>query len=347
MEDVLKNQTVIEHGLLADAITAFRKTVDLEIVAQPYPFQAEAQPDALIRITRQDKVWDFAAKVKTDAQLTAPVKQLDGIARYPYTPIIVTHYVNPNAAKRLRAAHVPFIDTAGNAYIEEHGLFVFVTGNRPARDEPQQNRTLRLNAAALRVVFHLLCCEADLNTNYRDLAQKTHTALGTLTNYFKLLRENNYILGQGPNRRLVNQGAMLREWVNAYPKRLRPKLLRGRFRAHNLDWWKTQHLHQYDAYWGGEVAAARLTEFLRPATLTIYTHGKPTDLIAAFGLTKDPHGPIELLDAFWHQQEGMTLPDLNVVHPILIYADLAALQDERADQAATQILGRYLARFAE
>lgn len=159
------------------------------------------------------------------------------------------------------------------------------------------------------------------------------------------MRESNYIVGQGRDRHLVNQGRLFREWVNAYPRRLRPKLLRGRYRARHADWWKGQDLQQYNAYWGGEPAAARITKFLRPETVTIYTHGNLAPLIAKYELVKDARGPIEILDAFWGPYHGLALENFNVVHPILIYADLVALEDERADEAAKLIFEEHLARF--
>ena len=71
--------------------------------------------------------------------------------------------IDPNTAQRLRAAGSPFIDGAGNAYIEEPELFVFIVGNR--RKKPLEHPPLTLNTAALKTVFHFLCFEADLNNN--------------------------------------------------------------------------------------------------------------------------------------------------------------------------------------
>jgi hypothetical protein len=42
----------------------------------------------------------------------------------------VAPYLTPDIAERCRELHLPFLDTAGNVYLHEPGLFVFVKGQR-------------------------------------------------------------------------------------------------------------------------------------------------------------------------------------------------------------------------
>ena len=95
------------------------------------------------------------------------------------------------------------------------------------------------------------------------------------------------------------------------------------------------------------MAAARVTHYLRPETVTIYAHANPARIIALHRLVNDTRGPVEILHAFWHREEGMSLLELNVVQPILIYADLIGLRDERADEAAKIIFAEHLAHYAK
>jgi len=44
--------------------------------------------------------------------------------------MLVADYVNPKMADKLRKLDVPFIDTAGNAYINEKPLYIFIKGNK-------------------------------------------------------------------------------------------------------------------------------------------------------------------------------------------------------------------------
>lgn len=62
------------------------------------------------------------------------------------------------------------------------------------------------------------------------------------------------------------------------------------------------------ARWGGEVAAAKLTKYLKPATGTIYLEpAKARDTLATLvqehRLRADPQGNVEILDAFWKLPE--------------------------------------------
>jgi hypothetical protein len=44
--------------------------------------------------------------------------------------MLVTDYVNPNMADRLKEMDLAFIDIAGNAYLNEPPVFVCIKGNR-------------------------------------------------------------------------------------------------------------------------------------------------------------------------------------------------------------------------
>ena len=63
-------------------------------------------------------------------------------------------------------------------------------------------------------------------------------------------------------RKLRNLFALQNRWVEAYPDQLRPKLVLGRFQADDFNWWKDVDIKKYEAFWGGEVAAAMVTQQL-------------------------------------------------------------------------------------
>ena len=44
----------------------------------------------------------------------------------------------------------------------------------------------------------------------------------------------------------------------------------GEFMADNPCWWKEFDIRAYDAYWGGETAAAKCTNYLKPKVATVY-----------------------------------------------------------------------------
>ena len=132
--------------------------------------------------------------------------------------------------------------------------------------------------------------------------------------------------------------------MTAHAERLRPKLNPRRFRAPDPGWWQQARLPD-GARWGGEVAAAKLTDYLKPAAATIYL--KPARardtldrLVQEHRLRADPQGNVEILDAFWALPEEGTPGDL--VPPLLVYADLMATLDPRNLEIAKRIREQYI-----
>jgi hypothetical protein len=60
-------------------------------------------------------------------------------------------------------------------------------------------------------------------------------------------------------------------------------------------------------------------------------------------LRKDPIGEVEILDRFWDYDENTEYRDL--VHPILIYADLVATGNQRNIETAKMIYEDYIIRL--
>jgi len=62
-------------------------------------------------------------------------------------------------------------------------------------------------------------------------------------------------------KKLIEREKLFALWVTAYPEQLRPKLILGRFKG-APNWWENKTLDVDKAQWGGEVAAAKLTQYL-------------------------------------------------------------------------------------
>jgi len=60
-------------------------------------------------------------------------------------------------------------------------------------------------------------------------------------------------------------------------------------------------------------------------------------------LRKDPAGEIEILNQFWNYDENLGYKDL--VHPILIYADLIATGNQRNIETAKMIYDEHIIRL--
>jgi hypothetical protein len=200
-------------------------------------------------------------------------------------------------------------------------------------------------ATHLRVIFALLCKPELLNAPYRNIVQVAGVALGTIGWVFNDLTDRGFTTGgqRKGDRVMLERKRLIEEWITNYPIKLRPKLNPRRFKAPKPDWWKELDITQYGAQWGAEVAAEKLTGYLRPNTVTIYLHNGRQDLtrlVAKNRLRPDVQGDIEILDAFWEFDDEQ--PMAQTVPPLLAYADLMATLDPRNMEAARLIHEKYL-----
>jgi hypothetical protein len=272
--------------------------------------------------------------------------------RWTEPALLFAPYIAPALAKQCRDLDLAFLDTAGNAYLRLPGLYIYVAGEKPADLATVAARAPTAGTTtALRVIFALLCEPQLLNAPYRDIVNAAGVALGAVGRVFADLQARGYVVGDANarNRRLLYPAKLFDEWVTNYPLKLRPKLRPRRFRAEKADWWRDADIAELEGFWGGEVAAYRLTQHLKPATYTVYMQPQPgakntkaalTQLVAAHRLRADPHGNIEVLDAFWNLPQAQVQPD--VVPPLLAYADLVATNDARNIEAAQILRERYI-----
>ena len=336
-------------ALLQRAFDALRRATGFEgrLVATQVTGEEGQRADAVVEIAAEGQRYQYVAEIKrVDRFATLGIikHQLD---RYDQPGLLVAPHITPEVAERCRELHIPFIDTAGNAYLHAPGLLVFVKGQR-ARFEnlPREDMTPRTGTAtALRVIFVLLCRQELLNAPYREIVRAAGVALGAVGGVFDDLQGRGYTTGgaRKGDRRLLEPKRLLEEWVTHYPMKLRPKLYPKRFRAATPDWWQRADVTTYNAQWGGEVAAEKLTGYLKPEVVTLYIRpGKGreniTRLIAAHRLRTDPTGDIEMLDTFWDFPADHDHPD--VVPPVLAYADLVATHDSRNLDAARLLCDR-------
>jgi len=333
----MKNQ---ETRVLNAAIAALHRTTGLEarILTREPPTRGD-RADALLEIKADRRAYRFFAEVKTVDRFETPAQVKARLARLNGAPILVAPFITREIAERCRELRVAFMDTAGNAYLEGRGLLVWVVGQqRPV--EMKRRRFRALNPAGLQVTFALLCRPNLTQTNYREIARAAKVALGTVGPAITDLEARGFIqfAGRG-ERRLLDPHRLLEEWVTHYHTALRAKLNPRRFDG-DTDALQRANLKNYDAYWGGEVAADKLTGMLKPATFTIYAREPIARLVAAHRVRARTGGPIEVLEVFWNFPPEPDHP--GVVPPLLAYADLLATRDGRNVEAAKVIYDRLI-----
>ncbi|NOZ09511.1 MAG: hypothetical protein GXP09_00465 [Gammaproteobacteria bacterium] len=330
-----------EQNLLDKACEFFHKTTGLRVVIEQ--LEPAKGADAFGYLKNGGVETPVLIEVKhhpTKAVVGAIAQQFK---QYPEKGMLVADYINPLMADRLKELNIWFMDTVGNAYINEPPVLVYVKGNRPEQKIGKMPKRRAFQPTGLKVVFAFLCNPELVNAPYRDIAHAADVALGTVGWVVTDLKDLGHLVDMGKKRRrLKGLKKLFERWVEAYPDQLRPKLLIGRFTTNEKVWKKNVKLQNLGGYMGGEIAAEYLTHYLIPEFKTVYVRGRPQGLQLAFKMRKDPNGEIELLETFWNVECDWI--DNKIVHPILIYADLLATGDPRNIETADMIYEKEIAR---
>jgi hypothetical protein len=334
-----------ENELLELALEALRKNLPRQAeIRTVKPLRApRLRADYLLRIVMQGKEIRYYAEIKANVTKADKLLAMMRKGEFDHPLLLVTKYINTQLADELKQNGTEFIDTAGNAFINQLPLYIFIKGNKPdIVKAPPLKRAFK--PAGLRVIYAFLCNPGLENKTYREIAAETGVALGTVDWIMKELKELGFLLAMGKRgQRLIQKENLFQRWVTAYPEQLRPKLTLGRFRG-EYDWWRQKTLDPLKAQWGGEVAAAKLTQYLQPQIITIYTTPQELDqLLIKNRLKRDQTGDVEILKRFWKPAEIWKYEDL--VHPILIYADLLATGNERNIEAAKMIYDQHIVQL--
>lgn len=332
------------------AAEAFRKAfpgAQIETLELEPAEEAGLQPDRLIRLTVQGQRLEYYAEIMVALTAVTRAQELIWLAnraQLKHPLLLITRYVNPQMAERLRRGGMEFIDAAGNAFINRPRLYIFMKGNRPPEAAMPARPKRVFRPTGLKVIYAFLCKPGLENKTYREIAAAAGVALGTIGWFMRDLKEAGFLLDMGKQgKKLTQKEKLLQRWVTAYPGQLRPKQMLGRYRG-EYGWWQDKRLNPLKAQWGGEVAAARLTQYLKPQVVTVYTTaGYLNEFLLDNRLKKDPYGDVELLERFWTPGEIWRHEDL--VHPVLVYADLLATGDERNIETAKMIYEQHIVRL--
>lgn len=343
-----------ETLLLNAALQAAR---DLGLDAQWEPIQPQggvAHADAVLQIGRGGKGQRYVVEVRRQlrpANLGAALHQLDRQAAAHSLPgLLVADYIRQDMADALRKQGREFVDTVGNAFIQQPHVLVWATGRKPLTKAaaPQVGRAFQ--STGLQVLFALLCHPEWVNLPYRELAARAGVAHGTVGWVMPDLQSQGFVAdlnGKRGTRRLFDGERLLAQWADAYARQLRPRTLLGRYYVPAIADWQEWPLAQHGAQWGGEPAGALLTSYLTPGELTMYADKLPGPLAARYRFAKEPDvahkAVVEVRRRFWHfPQDEMAGP---CVPPVLVYADLMATGDARCLETAKRLYEDHVARL--
>lgn len=344
-----------EQNILDRALKALERTTGIhgQVIERELRNGQGYRADTIVEIEANGQRHPYVAEIKRVDRfaILRDIKNQYALYGQAPQPLLVAPRITAETAEKCRELDLQFIDAAGNAYLRGPGLYVLVKGQRPIEGEDflliGQEGKRAGTATHLRVIFALLCKPELLNAPYRDIVQVAGVALGTIGWVFDDLMNRGFTTGgkRKGDRVMLERKKLIDEWITTYPIKLRPKLNPRRFNAPKPDWWKEVDITKYGAQWGTEVAAEKLTGYLRPNTVTIYLHKEKgqhnlTKLVAENRLRPDTEGDIEILDAFWDFDDEQ--PMTQTVPPLLAYADLIATLDPRNFEAAKLIHDQYL-----
>ena len=271
--------------------------------------------------------------------------------------LLVASHVNDRIGSLLRSANVHFMDTDGNLFLDGSGIHMFVIGRRSNHKTLYSQRGPGSRAfypGGLRLLFHLLidpalnsgkAGSALVDKTYREISARTgisHSTVGWVM--ADLIDQKLVIQVSSGHRMLADRPRILERWVQGYIERLRLGLVVERYSPPRADWWQDATLS--DGLWSGETAAALLTHVLKPQTSTIFGDRPSHDFVLKHLLQKDPEGTVEFLKPFWRTSQTPS-GDPQCVHPLLVYADLLSVDDDRTREVAKQIYDKYLRSLIE
>lgn len=334
-----------ELNLLEEAIAALGNELDISVIASPARPEYRDSTDGFVElgapINQRLAITAWPSSSKPVAFIAKRLK------RYPAGTVLVTDHLSEKKAKALRAHGVEFFDMAGNAYLNRADLHIWVSGHKYpfwGRLEKVDSRAA-FERSGLKVTFGLLTQPGLVDAPYRQIAESTGVALGTVTRVMDSLKQLGYLLESSAQRHLTINKALLDNWAQAYITKLMPKLDLGDFTAGKEV--TDQVLKALDglACWGGEIAAEHYTGYLKPKVRTLYIvqdeHHQVMNqlrLRRPSPFNKDNAGGLlQLRTQFWP-------PQADSIHapPLVIYADLLATADVRKAETAEVIYERYL-----
>jgi hypothetical protein len=347
----IREQAMLQKldDVFAAAVQALRDNfaaipIQVDVLGTELHYGLAVRADKHIRLTIGNNQIQYFAEIKNNLTRANIGLMIQHRNMLPGPLLLVTNHVNDVMAEYLKEFKIEFIDTAGNVYIHQLPIYIYVKGNK-LKDKyrnPPPGQAFR--PTGLKVVFTFLCDPQIIKYDYRAIAHTAGVALGNIGWIIADLKRQGFILDMGRRgRKLIQKQRLLDLFVEEYPIKLRRQLFLGKFRG-DQDWWDKQHRNLNTALWGGEIAAAKMGNYLKPETITVYVkQQRLNDFLLQNRLKRDAAGEVEILKLFW---DTANLADHNgLVHPILIYADLMATANQRNIEAAKAIYEEYVVRF--
>jgi hypothetical protein len=324
-----------EFSFVGKATEAFRQTTGLH--ASVTERQESKQTGFLVVEADHGHTYELPYEIKP------LIDRRDQLLRFKAQyddSLLITRSLSNAMLTECRQMKLQCIDQAGNCFLHQPGLYVYVSGQREmAGENPAVRRGL--TPAALRLVFAILTRPDILNSSVRKMAEVASISHGAVGGALLMLEEMGFLSNpRSGQRMLVSPQRWLDAWTEGYLGRIRPKLETIRMSSASpltavID---RVNPRMREVALGGEAAAAYRHLGLKPGTLSLYVDfGDPhalKGLVHELKLRRDPQGTVELVSMFWNTNELLSFP---TVPDALIYADLVGMGDARTLEVAEKL----------
>lgn len=268
----------------------------------------------------------------------AQIKEIEAKTRKPL--VVIVKFIASDIAKEFKDKGINYIDIAGNGYIKKGNLLLFVSGQKTQKAK-KTNQARAFQEAGVKLIFNLLNDPKNLMLSYRELAEKTGIAIGSVSNVIRELEDLHFILKTQSKRVLKNKPELLNRWVVAYNDVLRPRLVKRKMRftdkAKYVEWKNLIKANDNSIFlWSGEPAGAILTNYLKPAAFILYTDRNWQECAKLFNMVPDENGDIEIMTIFWEVNDYKN--NTKTVPAVIAYTDLINTGLDRNIETAKMIL---------
>ncbi len=291
--------------------------------------------DGNIKLTIDNKQFTLNIEVKRELRMGQMPEIVKRATQFKPL-IVIAERIFPKIKDELRKEQIAYLEGNGNIFLHQDGIYLWIDNNKPIEPGKEKNNRA-FTKTGLKVIFHFLLDEGIINLPYREIAERTGTGLGNITNVINGLKEDGYLLTVRKNEyKITRKKELFNKWVTTYEERLKPTLEVGTFsfiKKEDFANWKNIHLKNQKTYWGGEPAGDMLTGYLNPGMLTLYTEETKKDLIKNYRLMPDAEGNVKVYKKFWKYDEV----NYDLVPPLLVYADLMNEDDRRCTETAQKI----------
>jgi hypothetical protein len=276
--------------------------------------------------------------------------------------ILFAPHVTSAMATRLAQHGMNFVDLAGNCrLVLEPSHMAIIEGRRGARAD-EDARTV--GPVGYWVMFTLLADASARALSVRDLARRSGVGKSATAIALVRLEQSNLIARARGGISILKPRAFFERWLIGHLEFARPHSVLGRFQSAETDPSRLEELIETELSanrplprvaesappfagergfrfaWGGARAAWRLVRHHRGEQAILYVNQLPPDFAVRLRLLPSRTGNLSILaveneDCFRGEQP-------QTAHSLLVYADLLALGDDRAAEAAEILRARYL-----